>query len=269
MLASNPASMVNQKYTDLGIPNRFNLTPSRFSQAFLLVSPAGRKKCVSSILTKNGLSDAWVGEPESPRGVAAQLEAAGLGALPILDVSRAYFDRIISHHLALTVDRGEAAPLGLLQVAETIGGADLQPERLGFHETLAELLSQLPKQMQTQEVVAAVLRQSSALADLAAIKESWFEDDAQIAKLVARTSGRGRPKLVEYLLQSVIAKRRDRWAELLLHIALWMREAPAEAHLSWRELTIVAKALADGRDVAEIAMMRDIAKRTVVVLASA
>ena len=30
MLASIPASMVNQKYTDLGIPNRFNLTPSRF-----------------------------------------------------------------------------------------------------------------------------------------------------------------------------------------------------------------------------------------------
>src|SRR5262249_17505580 len=80
------------------------------SQVFLVVSPAGRKKCVSSILIKNGLTDAWVGEPESPRGVAAQMEAAGLGALPILDVSRAYFDRIISHHLALTVDRGEAPP---------------------------------------------------------------------------------------------------------------------------------------------------------------
>lgn len=33
MLASYPASMVNQKHTDLGIPNRFNLTPSRFSVA--------------------------------------------------------------------------------------------------------------------------------------------------------------------------------------------------------------------------------------------
>jgi hypothetical protein len=32
MLASFPASVVNQKHTDLGIPNRFNLTPSRFSQ---------------------------------------------------------------------------------------------------------------------------------------------------------------------------------------------------------------------------------------------
>jgi hypothetical protein len=28
MLASFPASMVNQKRTDLGIPNRFNLSPS-------------------------------------------------------------------------------------------------------------------------------------------------------------------------------------------------------------------------------------------------
>ena len=29
MLASNPANMVNQKQADLGIPNRFKLTPSR------------------------------------------------------------------------------------------------------------------------------------------------------------------------------------------------------------------------------------------------
>ena len=32
MLASVPASMVNQKPTDLGIPNRFSLTPSRFRE---------------------------------------------------------------------------------------------------------------------------------------------------------------------------------------------------------------------------------------------
>jgi len=33
MLASCPASMVNQKPADLGIPNRFSLTASRFSAA--------------------------------------------------------------------------------------------------------------------------------------------------------------------------------------------------------------------------------------------
>jgi hypothetical protein len=31
MLASFPASMVNQNRSDLGILNRFNITPSRFS----------------------------------------------------------------------------------------------------------------------------------------------------------------------------------------------------------------------------------------------
>jgi hypothetical protein len=35
------------------------------TQGFLLVSPAGRKKRISSILTKGGIADAWSGDPES------------------------------------------------------------------------------------------------------------------------------------------------------------------------------------------------------------
>jgi DNA-binding NarL/FixJ family response regulator len=48
-----------------------------------------------------------------------------------------------------------------------------------------------------------------------------------------------------------------------------MREAPPEADLCWRELAIVAKALADGRDMTEIGLMRDIALRTIAVLRGA
>jgi len=47
------------------------------------------------------------------------------------------------------------------------------------------------------------------------------------------------------------------------------REAPPEADLCWRELAIVAKALADGRDMTEIGLMRDIALRTIAVLGDA
>jgi hypothetical protein len=39
----------------------------------------------------------------------------------------------------------EAPPFGLLQVAETIGGADWQPARITFSEALAELIDQVPK----------------------------------------------------------------------------------------------------------------------------
>ena len=47
-----------------------------------------------------------------------------------------------------------------------------------------------------------------------------------------------------------------------------MREAPQD-DLCWRELGIVAKALADGRDMIEIGLMRDIALRTIAVLRDA
>lgn len=74
------------------------------TQGFLLVSPAGRKKRISSILTKGGVADAWSGEPESRRRIEAALADSGMDA-PMLAVSRSYLDRVLSHQLALSVER--------------------------------------------------------------------------------------------------------------------------------------------------------------------
>lgn len=235
------------------------------TQGFLLISPAGRKKRLSSILTKGAIADAWIGQPESPRQLEANLADAGMPAAT-LAVSRAYLDRVVAHHLALGVARGDAPPLGLLEVAETIGGADWQPACMTFSETLAGLLAEVPKAMLEPATVASVLRKSADLADIEVIAQSWFEDDPEIAQAVGRAGRGNRAKRADYLLQSILARRRDKWADLILRTALWMREASVEADLCWRELAIVAKALADGRDMAEIGLMRDIASRTIAAL---
>jgi len=237
------------------------------TQGFLLVSPAGRKKRISSILTKGGVADAWSGEPESPRRIEAALVDSGMDA-PMLAVSRSYLDRVLSHQLALSVERGAAAPLGLLQVAETLGGVDWQPARMDLDETLARLITEIPEAMRGGTAVETVLRKSGELADLKVVAQSWFEDGPDIAQAIAGARAPNRAKVATYLLQSVIARHRDKWADLLLRTALWMREAPLELNLCWRELAIVAKALADGRDMAEIGLMRDIAQRTLAVLAN-
>ena len=234
------------------------------TQGFLLVSPAGRKKRISSILTKGGIADAWSGEPESRRRVEATLSDMDT---PVLRVSRSYLDSVLAHHLSLSVEKGEPPPFGLLQVAETIGGADWQPARMNFSDTLAQLIAELPQAMRGGTAVETVLRRSGELADLEAVAQSWFEDGPDIAQAIAGTRGRNQAKLATYLLQSVIARHRDKWAALFLRTALWMREAPSEFDLCWRELATVAKALADGRDMSEIGLMRDIAQRTVTVLA--
>ena len=126
------------------------------AQGFLLISPAGRKKRLSSILTKAGIADAFCGEPETRRQIEMSLAAAGMGA-PTLPVSRSYLDRSVAHQLALTIEKGEAPPFGLLQVAETIGGADWQPARLTVSETLAELMAEIPKEMCEPSALASVL----------------------------------------------------------------------------------------------------------------
>src|SRR5262249_43478618 len=72
------------------------------TQGFLLVSPAGRKKRISSILTKGGVADAWSSEPESRRRIEATLADSGMDA-PMLAVSRSYLDRVLSHQLTLSV----------------------------------------------------------------------------------------------------------------------------------------------------------------------
>jgi hypothetical protein len=238
------------------------------AQGFLLISPAGRKKRISSVLTKGGIADAWSGEPELRRQIEMSLAAAGMDT-PTLAVSRSYLDRIVEHELALSIEKREAPPFGLLQVAETIGGADWQPARMAFGQMLAGLIAEVPKAMCESATLASVLRKSNELSELEAVAQSWFEDDPQAAQAVERARGRDRAKLATYLLQSVIARHRDRWADIVLRTALWMREAPPEADLCWRELSIVAKALADGRDMTEIGLIRDVALRTIAVLRDA
>jgi hypothetical protein len=237
------------------------------AQGFLLISPAGRKKRISSVLIKGGIADAWSGEPEPRRQIEMSL-AAGMDT-PTLAVSRSYLDRIVAHELALSIEKREAPPFGLLQVAETIGGADWQPERMAFGETLAGLIAEVPKAMCEPAALASVLRESNELAELEAVARSWFEDDPQVARAVERSRGRDGAKLATYLLQSVIARHRDRWADIVLRTALWMREAPETADLCWRKLAIVAKALADGRDVTDIGLMCDISLRTIAALRDA
>src|SRR5713226_8160022 len=238
------------------------------AQGFLLISPAGRKKRMSSLLIKDGIADAWSGEPESRRRIEMSLAAAGIDT-PTLAVSRSYLDRTVADRLALGIEKGDAPPFGLLQVAEAIGGADWQPARMAFGETLAGLIAEVPKAMCEPAALALVLRNSNKLAELEAVAQCWFEDDPQVRQAVQQARGRDRAKLAIFLLQSVIVRRRDRWAEMLLRTALWMREAPETANLCWRELAIVAKALADGRDMTEIGLMRDIASRTIAALGNA
>jgi hypothetical protein len=232
------------------------------AQGFLILSPAGKRKQLSSVLLKNGVRDAWTAPPETPRKLRSTLADAAIET-SMMPVSRAYFDRAVRHHLHLGLAAAALPPAGLLQVAETIGGAQWQPELLEWRKALAARLGELPAASLKPHAVNVVLRTSAAWADFDSIVESWFEDDQDVARLVSGVRGGQRAKTAEYLLQNVLVRRREKWAELFLWTALWLREASDGDALPWQNFAILAHALARGHDLADIPLMRDIAARTV------
>ena len=236
------------------------------AQGFLIVSPARQKVQISSILLKNGIRDAWSAPPASKREVQSTLALAARET-SMRPVSRKYFDRILRHHLQVGLAAGTLPPAGLLQVAETIGHAEWQPELLDWRSALAAMFAELPAPMLMPQAVSALLYTSADWADFDEIAESWFEDDEHVARVVADVGGRQGAQSVDRVLAEILAPRRDKWAAYFLGTALWLREAPDDS--PWRGFVILAQALASGRDLADISVMQVIAARTVAVLSNA
>lgn len=236
------------------------------AQGFLIVSPAGQKVQISSVLLKSGVRDAWSAPPASKREVQSTLALAAMET-SMRPVSRKYFDRILRHHLQVGLTAGTLPPAGLLQVAETIGHADWQPELLDWRSALAAMLAEVPAAMLTPQAVSALLHTSADWANFDKIAESWFEDDDKVARVVADTGGRQRAQAVNRVLAEILVPRREKWAAYFLGTALWLREAPKDS--PWRGFVILAQALASGRDLADMSLMRVIAVRTVAVRSNA
>ena len=129
------------------------------------------------------------------------------------------------------------------------------------------MLDAIPRAMLRPAELEKILRESDDFDDLEFLitVQSWFEEGPDVAQAIAGTRSHNRAKLASYLLQSVMTRRRHKWAELFLRTSMWMRESRAREEPCWRELALIAKAVASGRDLDEIRLMRDIAERTVVV----
>jgi hypothetical protein len=236
------------------------------AQTVLLVSPDGRRKRLTSILFKCGVREAWSAPPQSPREVAAVVTEAAR-EVALMPVSRGYLDRIVRHGIQLTLDGGASPPAGLLQAAETIGAPHWQPEREDWRALLATLLGEIPAARMEPAAVAAVLHDSGEWAARIPLVESWFEDDQSVARMVRRSRHAGLEEQAAHLLQTVLEERRDRWAELFVWTALWLREGQGDQ--PWQEFAILAEAITQGYALDQIPVMRGIAANTVVAMAYA
>jgi hypothetical protein len=235
------------------------------AEGFLIVTPDGKRWRVSSVLVKRttGIQDAWRGEPEHKNALRRRLGAVE-PALASTVVSRAYLDLAVRHHLAIGREAGALPPLGLLEVAETVGGADWQPDKLDWRAALDALVGAIPADERKPSAVADALARSGAWGEVG-VSDSWFEDDQEVADLVARARVRNLDRLAEYLLRTVLTRRAAKWAEHFTWTSLWLRHALPVEDARWRNFALLARAVAEGREIGDIPIMQDIAARSAAV----
>lgn len=234
------------------------------AQGFLIVTPAGRRQRLTSVLIKHGVGilDAWAGEPDTKRRITDTLDQAG-AQNPLLTVSLDFLDRSVCHNLALTLENGTPPPLGLLQVAETLGATEWRPHRLDWRQALGGLVAAVPADMLQPDKVEEVLKDSAGAATVGGMSQSWFEDGPEVDTLVGRSRARRTDKRADRILADILEPRRLKWAERFTWVALWLKEGPEDLELPWREFAIVADQLSRGRPLKDISLMSDIALRTV------
>lgn len=236
------------------------------AQGFLIISKAGRKYRLSSILTRlrSGVVDAWSSkEPESKRQINRQLSMAS-EQTELKPVSREYLDRSVRHHLDASCRNHRIPPVGLLEVAEVLGASDWRPDRLDPAATIEHLFEALPAEFKDPAAIARSLKESGDWSQLSGITESWFEDDQEIADLLSKSRARRLETLTRRVLAEVIEARREKWAEHLLWTALWLKETGKNK--LWINFLLVARALHQGHPLKDIPLLGQIAERTVMVL---
>jgi hypothetical protein len=226
---------------------------------FMAITPAEKKKFrLSSVLIRlsAGILDAWTDEPRSRRRIGDMLASAGESAGSTAVAPR-FLDQAVCHHLAVGLEQGRVPPLGLLQAAETLAAGEWRPRRIDPLAALDELLASRP------EDARGVLRGSAEWADGVDAAGTWFEADQEVVDLLDRAAGRKGPRLVSYVVASVLERRRAKWTVLLAWTALRLQAETPVADPLWRPLAIVAREVGRGRPLDEIPLMREIARRTV------
>ncbi len=175
-------------------------------------------------------------------------------------VPRRYLDLVVEHHLAVGLERSEPPPLNLLQVAETIGAAEWRPARLDWRATLEALVAELPPVLREPGRVEQTMKDSVRWAAEESVSASWFEDDQDVADLLAKLPSS--QKAVEYVLTTVVERRKLKWAERFLWMALWMKESGRTER--WPHYGLLAHELVRGRTVDSVPLMRMIAGNTLI-----
>lgn len=228
----------------------------------LVIAEEAGKPVVVGLLFKQGFGvrDAWVRRNATIADLRELVEhiATEIG---LADTSLDYARTVCCQSLAINLEAGHLPPFALLDCAEAIGLANLNPEALPVDKLVADLIAAVDAKRLSAAAVTKTLRQSADWLEDHPTLETWFEDN--VAKAIA-TRRAPRAKQMAVLLAGPLQARRHRWAELAAWTALSLkhRRHPGD----WQGFAILARELLGTKPLEQIGLMTTIAGTTLAVM---
>lgn len=228
----------------------------------LMIGMEAGKPIVVGLLLKQGFGvrDAWV-RRNAATSEMREIVKHVASEIGLADTSLDYVRTVCSQALAINLEAGHLPPFGLLDCAEAIGLADLNPVPLPVDKLVADLIAEVDQARLTAVAVTKTLRQSADWLEDYPTLQTWFEDN--VAKSIG-TKRAPRAKQMGVLLAGPLQARRRRWAELAAWTALSLKHQHGSG--DWQAFAILARELLGSRPLEEIGLMRAIADTTLAVM---
>lgn len=238
------------------------------AQSFQVIVPSGKGFVSCSMLLKVGVgvADAFLIPLENKRERKKFLAMLGREAGGI-ESSAAYLDARLCQALADGSRQGNVPSHWLVAIAERLGRDQWKAVAFDPCRELAVLRSELKEKDLADQVRHKALEASFDWPATEIFAHSWFEDDndidREIAKIWGKKKNRQDPELlIDPLLDGVFKKRRGQWLVRLVLTTLWLKSV-SKPPVPWPRMFYVAEALADEKvSLREIPLMVSVASAT-------
>jgi SEC-C motif len=233
------------------------------AQMAMIVSRANGGHQLSGLLfnRNSGIADVWTSDSQSMGEIKEMLDEQSSG-VRLLRVSRAYLDAMVGYYLRGNLMHGTPPPARLLALAEFLEAPQWQPAEFGWREKLAGLIAEVRSELLAPASVHAIIATSAKWAMRRQWAASWAEEGQEVEDLLDRLDGRSMKTVRDKIIDQILEKRRDIWAERFTLTALWMKEAPRRVGLPWEHFAIVAQKMIDEVPLRELPLMQRIAEVT-------
>lgn len=240
------------------------------SQGIFIHARKNRKNRLSGLLLKYGvgIKDTWMTPAIPATEVNDYYDHAFEENVTLREIDMSYFQLLIEHFLALTIQHGEIPGIYFLELQEELG-LRLRPKLFDLNDLFTHLSVEIMPF--TQEVINESLKRSKSWLKSKPFTESWYIENPEIDKIVNHNSSfvdGTKVCCLEDAIEDVFVEEmelnRDKWQFHFLWVALWLKAKARKNERIWQDSFLIAYLIHEGRPLKDIPVMSEICRQTVI-----